>query len=74
MATAEKNSSQLRITFYDGEDPKTGDSIYKKKSFNSVKTDADADQLYTIATTLSALQARTLYAIERLDSTAIRDA
>lgn len=72
MAIAEKITSQLRLTFYDGEDLLTGKSIYKTKSFNNVKTSSDADQLYAITQVLKALQERTLYTLERIDSSDIR--
>lgn len=73
MAVAEIVDSRLRLTFYDGEDPETGDAIYKTKNFNNVKTDADAEQLYAIAQAFTKLQERTLYAIARQDSSDIRE-
>ncbi|SES88828.1 Protein of unknown function [Oceanobacillus limi] len=73
MAVADKKNSQLRLVFYDGDDVLTGDPIYKNKSFNNVKTDATADQLYAVATVLSDLQERALFNIERKDSSDIRE-
>ncbi|HLR40557.1 MAG TPA: DUF1659 domain-containing protein [Virgibacillus sp.] len=73
MAVAEKISSQLRLTFYDGEDTSTGDAIYKSKSFNNVKTEATADELYAIAQAMSGLQERPLYTIERKDTSDVQE-
>lgn len=73
MAISEQVSSQLRLVFYDGEDPSTGDPIYKNKNFNNVKTDATADQLLVIAKSFSDLQERPLHAIERRDQSEITE-
>src|SRR5699024_4431537 len=73
MAVAEKISSQLRLTFYDGEDTSTGDAIYKSKNFNNVKTEATADKLYAIAQAMSGLQERPLYTIERKDTSDVQE-
>ncbi|MFD2044498.1 DUF1659 domain-containing protein [Ornithinibacillus salinisoli] len=72
MAVADMMNSQLRLVLYDGDDLVTGDPIYKFKSFNNVKTEATADQLYAIATALVDLQERPLFNIERKDSSDIR--
>ncbi|MBP2257736.1 DUF1659 domain-containing protein [Virgibacillus alimentarius] len=68
MAIAEKMNSQMRLVLYDGEDLETGKSIYKTKSFNNVKTSANADQLYAIAQAFAPLQERRLHKVERNDS------
>ena len=47
MAVAERISSRLRLVFYDGEDVLTGNPIFKSKTFNNLKTDADADQFFS---------------------------
>lgn len=71
MAVAEKINSQLRLIFHDGEDMLTGKAILKAKTFNNVKTEATADQLYAIAQAVAGLQERPLYNIERKDSSDI---
>lgn len=73
MAVADLMSSQLRLVFEDGEDMFTGETIYKSKSFNNVKTSATADQLYSVATALAGLQQRPLYLVQRKDSSDIRE-
>lgn len=73
MAVADLTSSQLRLVFYEGDDPISGKPIYKAKSFNNVKTDATADQLYAIAEAFAGLQQLTLFNIERNDSSDIRN-
>lgn len=72
MAVAEIITSQLRLVFDDGADEITGKPMYKYKSFNNVKTQAGADQLYGIAEALAGLQERELSSIERNDSSDIR--
>jgi Protein of unknown function (DUF1659) len=74
MAVSDMTDSQLRLVFHDGDDAITGEPIYKYKSFNNVKTDATADQLYAIANAISGLQQRPLFNIERKDSSDIRQA
>lgn len=73
MAVAERTTSQLRLTFYDGEDPSTGKSIYKSKSFNNVKTNANADQLYAVAQAMIGLQERSIYTVERKDTSEVNE-
>ncbi|GGB32367.1 DUF1659 domain-containing protein [Virgibacillus dakarensis] len=74
MAVAEMYKSTLQLVLDDGVDELTGKPIYKTKSFNNVKTEATADQLYTIAQAFAGLQERPLYDIERKDSSEIRQA
>lgn len=71
MAMAEKISSTLRLVLYDGEDEETGNPVYKSKSFNNVKTSANADQLFVVAEAFAQLQELPLYAIERRDNSEI---
>ncbi|GAB4074904.1 hypothetical protein GCM10028778_24070 [Barrientosiimonas marina] len=73
MAIAERVDSRLKLTLDDGDDMMTGKTIYKTKSFNNVKPEATADQLYTIATAVAGLQERLLYIIERQDGSEISD-
>jgi len=74
MAVAERVSSRLRLVFYDGEDILTGNPIFKSKTFNNLKTDADADQFLAVAEAFAGLQERPLSRIERNDNTEIREA
>jgi len=74
MAVAERISSRLRLVFYDGEDVLTGNPIFKSKTFNNLKTDADADQFLAVAEAFASLQERPLSRIERNDNTEIREA
>ena len=74
MAVAEKISSRLRLVFYDGEDDLTGNPVFKSKTFNNLKTDAEADQFLAVAEAFASLQERPLSRIERNDHTEIREA
>ncbi|WP_079529650.1 DUF1659 domain-containing protein [Halobacillus hunanensis] len=65
--TADKTNSQLQLVFENGTDEK-GNVKYRTKSFNNVKMDATADQLYNVAIALVPLQQRLLSMIERNDS------
>lgn len=67
MATSLITNSQLQLIFDDGVDL-DGNTIYKNKNFNNVKTDATPTQLYQIANMLTPLQQRPLASIERNDT------
>ncbi|GAQ16901.1 hypothetical protein OPHB3_0825 [Oceanobacillus picturae] len=71
MAVAELMNSSLRLVFENGIDEDSGNPSFKTKSFTNVKGSATADQLYSIATAVAALQELPLYNIERNDSSDI---
>lgn len=71
MALATMTNSQLRLIFHEGNDLETGDPIYKTKSFNNVKTNATADQLFEVAQALTSLQELPLSSVERRDNSEI---
>lgn len=73
MIIADQISTQLRLVFYDGEDMLTGNPIYRTKSFNNVKPEATAEQLFAVAEAFEGLQERPLYTIERRDNSEIRE-
>ena len=72
MAVATLRQSTMQLVFQDGSDPVSGNPVYKTKSFNSVKPDATADQLYAIAIAFEDLQQRPLFEINRRDNSDIR--
>ncbi|WP_010651364.1 DUF1659 domain-containing protein [Oceanobacillus massiliensis] len=74
MAVADMTKTTLQLVLDDGIDSTTGSPIFKYKSFNNVKTEATADQLYAIATAVAALQESPLYEINRKDTSDIREA
>jgi len=71
MAIQELMSTSLQLVFSEGIDESSGQPIYKTKSFNNVKTTADAEQLYAVATALAALQEFPLYNVHRRDNSDI---
>ncbi len=71
MAVSRIIRSQLRLALDNGVHPTSGNVIIKVKSFNNVKTDATADQLYDVAHALAGLQTLPLYGVERSDSSEI---
>ncbi|MBU5465351.1 DUF1659 domain-containing protein [Virgibacillus sp. MSJ-26] len=71
MAEAKMKSSSLRLVFYTGDDLETGDPIYKAKSFNNVKENATAEQLFEIAQGIASLQQHELHTVERRDNSEI---
>ena len=73
MIIADQISTTLRLVLYDGEDTMTGDPIYRYKSFNNVKPEATAEQLFTVAEAFQSLQERPLHTIERRDNSEIRE-
>ncbi|ASN04210.1 DUF1659 domain-containing protein [Virgibacillus necropolis] len=74
MATANMTNSTLRLVFNEGVDAISGKEVFKTKSFSNVKTVATADQLYAISILLEPLQQRSLFKIERNDSSELRQA
>lgn len=73
MASENVVSSQLRLTFYDGVDPETGDPVYVRKNFNNVDPEAAAADLSAVAKAFSSLQTRDLQLIERQDLSEIEE-
>jgi len=71
MAVSYIRTSQLRLVFETGFDPDSQEPIFKRKTFNNIKTDATAAQLYSVAESLSGLQQHPLYKIERADQSNI---
>jgi len=71
MVLTEMETSQLRLVFYDGENPETGNPIHRTKSFNQVKTDATAEELYGVAVAFASLQERPLHNVVRRDDSTI---
>lgn len=67
MAVIELSSSSLQLVLNDGVDMSTGRPVYKYKTFNSVKPQATADELYNVAQAFASLQNRPLYNIIRRD-------
>ncbi|TFJ90250.1 DUF1659 domain-containing protein [Lentibacillus salicampi] len=73
MAEQQMVDSRLRLILDDGVDENSGKQLYKTKGFNNVKISATADQLYSIATAVTALQERPLVNVERNDSSEISE-
>ncbi|GGJ98712.1 hypothetical protein GCM10007063_21250 [Lentibacillus kapialis] len=71
MALQHMVNSRMRLILDDGVDEMSGKQLFKTKGFNNVKTEATADQLYAIATSVSGLQQRPLVEVERNDSSEI---
>ncbi|GAB3805789.1 DUF1659 domain-containing protein [Virgibacillus kimchii] len=71
MAIQEMMSSSLQLVFSAGIDEESGEPVYRTRSFNNVKTTADAEQLYAVATAMAGLQELPLYNIHRRDSSEI---
>jgi hypothetical protein len=67
MATANLVNSVLVLSFDAGMD-ESGKPIVKRKSFNNIKTQATADQLYAISQALIPLQQYPVITIERHDA------
>jgi len=65
--------SSLRLVLDNGLHPTSGKMVFKTKSFNNVKTDANADQLYAVAQALAELQTLPLYGVERVDNSEIAE-
>ncbi|GGE51037.1 hypothetical protein GCM10011391_32280 [Pullulanibacillus camelliae] len=71
MATSQLQQSSMALMLDGGMNEK-GDAVKLRKSFNNVKSEATADQLYAIATSLAALQQHDLLSIERADTSEIQ--
>ncbi|QHS22074.1 DUF1659 domain-containing protein [Virgibacillus sp. MSP4-1] len=70
MAVSQMIRSQLQLVFEAGPDS-DGEITYKNKNFNNVKTEATADQLMAVTNALVPLQERSLYSVERNDSSVL---
>lgn len=68
MATLNPIHSNLRLVFINGLNEK-GEPIFKRKSYNNVKTTADHDQVYQVAQALGSLSSLSLHMVERDDRT-----
>lgn len=73
MAISHVYRTQLKIGFENGIDPDTDRVIVKRKTFNNVKPEATADELYAVAEALASLQQLPLYEVERSDHAEIVD-
>ncbi|RPF52279.1 DUF1659 domain-containing protein [Aquisalibacillus elongatus] len=67
MATQVKTRTQLQLMF-DAGIGEDGKNIIKRRSFNQVKMDTTADQLYAVSDALASLQEHALVNIVRNDS------
>lgn len=67
MAVSILKDTQLRLVFEDGVDL-NGKTIYKNKNYNNIKTTATVDQLFAVAQAIVPLQTKTLFTVERNDS------
>ncbi|WLD94886.1 DUF1659 domain-containing protein [Alkalihalobacillus sp. AL-G] len=67
MATAVMNDTRLSVTFDAGVDLE-GKPVYKRKSFNNVKSSATHDHLYNMVQALAPLQQYPVFQIERTNS------
>ena len=70
MAVEQKVRTQLQLVFENGVN-QDGKMMFKRKSFNNVKTDATADQLMAVSDAIIPLQEKTLHAVERNDSSVV---
>ena len=73
MAISHVYRTQLKIGFENGIDPDTDRVIVKRKTFNNVKPEATADELYAVAEALASLQQLPLFEVERSDHAEIID-
>lgn len=71
MAMSHVYRTQLKIGFENGVNPDTNEVIVKRKTFNNIKTEATADQLYAVAQALASLQKLPLHEVERSDHSEI---
>lgn len=71
MAESVITKTTLRINLQKGIDSETGKTILKAKSFNNVKANASADQLYEVASALVSLQQLPVFNYERADNSEI---
>jgi len=72
MAVTSIKESRLRLTFEVGTD-EFGEPIHRVKTYNNVKTDAQADQLYAVAQAIASLSSSPLFLVERNDMTEITE-
>ncbi|HLU23165.1 DUF1659 domain-containing protein [Lederbergia graminis] len=67
MANAVLKASRLRLIFDYGFD-EDNKPVYKSKTYNNIRQEADADQLYQAAQAIGSLKAEAIWEIERNDT------
>jgi len=70
MAKSQLRQSSMVLLLAGGMNER-GETVRLRKSFNNLNLDITADQLYTVATSLTALQQHDLLSIERSDTSEI---
>ncbi len=72
MASEFKLDTQLQLTFEAGLND-DGEMTFKRKNFNQVNTDAEADALYAVSIALADLQTHTLHQVIRNNSYSVQN-
>ena len=69
--TVGNNPAGLRLKFDLGQDPLTGKTKVKSKTFSNVKHDASNEDVYEVASALQSLQEYPVIEIAKIDNTTL---
>ena len=71
MARVAKNPSGLKLKFDCGQNPETGKTIVRSRTYSNINPEADADDVYEVGETLASLQKYRLIEVAKIDNSTI---
>ena len=71
MARIAKNPSGLKLKFDCGQNPETGKTIVRSRTFSNLDPNASAEDIYEVAETIASLQKHTLIEVAKIDNSTI---
>ena len=73
MARIAKNPSGLKLKFECGQNPETGKTIVRSRTYSNINPEADADDVYEVGETLASLQKYRLIEVAKIDNSTLTE-
>ena len=73
MAIVAKNPSGLKLKFECGQNPETGKTIVRSRTYSNINPEADADDVYEVGETLASLQKYRLIEVAKIDNSTLTE-
>ena len=73
MARIAKNPSGLKLKFECGQNPETGKTIVRSRTYSNISPEADADDVYEVGETLASLQKYRLIEVAKIDNSTLTE-
>ena len=73
MARVAKNPSGLKLKFECGQNPETGKTIVRSRTYSNINPEADADDVYEVGETLASLQKYRLIEVAKIDNSTLTE-